>query len=64
MAGPKDEKIEKKLDEHTSEIKQDSELSEADCEKVAGGGIVIEDKPVPLQVISPKCIINTVIKQS
>jgi hypothetical protein len=63
MADPKDEKIEKKLDEHTSEIKQDSELSEADCEKVAGGGIVIEEKPVPLGVISIKSNINAVIKQ-
>jgi hypothetical protein len=63
MADPKDEKIEKKLDEHSGETKQDSELSEADCEKVAGGGVVVEDKPNPLEVISPLSKIDAVIRQ-
>jgi len=36
MADPKEEKIGKDLDD-TSEPKQDTELSESDAEKVAGG---------------------------
>jgi hypothetical protein len=36
MAGPKEEKIEKELEE-TRVSNQDSELSDADIEKVTGG---------------------------
>jgi len=63
MADAQDEKIEKKL-EPSAESKQDNELSDAECEKVAGGGIVIEDKNLlSSEVLPPSLAANLNLRQ-
>ena len=47
---------EKKVDEPIVESKQDSELTDAECEKVAGGGIVIEEKNLQSAEVLPSSL--------